>query len=98
MIKKRCKHSSLSVGKWVVVVGGSRIDSIELLDMDYGEFWYEVSVKADHPIDRYTPVCAISYETILVCGTEQPFTLNLSTLKQYVFKFQMDKNKRYKTR
>ena len=42
MIRKRSKHSSLSVGRWVVVAGGSRISSIELIDMDFGEFWYEV--------------------------------------------------------
>ena len=43
MIKQRHKHSSLSVGRWVVAFGGSRrANSIEMLDMDYGEFWYEV--------------------------------------------------------
>ena len=85
MIKKRCKHSSLSVSRWVVVVGGSRADSIELLDMKHGEFWYEVRPQVNHPLERFTPVCAINYETILVCGTAQPFKLNLRTLKSEIF-------------
>ena len=43
MIKQRYKHSSLSVGRWVVALGGApRAYSIEMLDMDYGEFWYEL--------------------------------------------------------